>query len=52
MKWQQSESVSGGVGYMVGWVVGDGETPGQDLAVVVIIREDARGGWHLTPIVP
>ena len=49
MKWQQSESGSWAMGDMVGWVVGDGQAPGQDLALVVAMRENARGGWHLTP---
>ena len=52
MKWQQSESGSWAMGDMVGWVVGDGQAPGQDLAMVLAIRVDARGGWHLTPPVP
>ena len=51
-EWQQSESGSWAMGDMVGWVVGDGQAPGQDLAEVLAIREDARGGWHLTPPVP
>ena len=52
-EWQHMSTVQRMAFYeMVGWVVGDGQAPGQDLAEVLAIREDARGGWHLTPPVP
>ena len=51
MRWWQSESASRAVGYMVDEGVGEGQTAGQDMTVMVTSREN-RGGWHPTHTVP